>query len=416
MHPKIALAFALSLVACGGSKVDLSGVYTGTVVVSLNPPIGIVSNVVYNVTLTLQQSGGSVSGTFVATTTSSFATPMVSGTASGPVKRPGQIEPLTVTVGNVAAGCTPSQFSASGNATLLQEDLVWTAEGQITCTGQTIAVTILSPGSLHRTGAGGTDGGTSPDGGAAGDGGPTLPDPCGVAGDWVTRCPAGSTCSGCAEVTQEINMYFTISQSIAAGGGSWTGNVGSYSFDPATCMLTHTFTVSNPCFNGTRSYTRVLQGGGGSHDEVFTCWSGVSCICQGSHTCTDIKLGGVPDGGTDGGPPAATGAIQMTVTCGGSECGKTGNLYGAVYPLPSGIPADETKNGVTLSSTAPIVFTFTGLSPGSWVAHAYLCSTVAGTQSSMGTDVPVTVIAGATATVTVVLDMPYGSNCAGQPP
>jgi hypothetical protein len=220
------------------------------------------------------------------------------------------------------------------------------------------------PGTGTDAGAGGAAGvggaaGAADAGGAAGAGGSTaLPDPCKVAGDWMTDCPAGSTCSGCNNSTDEVTSYYTISPEIAARGGSFVAGNVSYSFDAATCELTASFGVDNACFTGTRTYVRLLSRPSSSHDQTFTCYTNGACTCAGTQTCTDVSLD-TSSGGTGGGGRGGSGgsAAAGGAAVGGSTstdclltCLLTNPPNGTLCCLPSGTCGIDYGAGCTAPS------------------------------------------------------------------
>lgn len=122
------------------------------------------------------------------------------------------------------------------------------------------------------------------------DGGDTVSvniDPCDVVGNWLTTWDGGY--QGCDCFVTADKEAFTITPEVAAFGGTWEGSYGPYTFDPSTCTLTTSFETSNPCFTGTRTYSREIKNGEGTFQATYVCFSGATCLCSGTRTAWDKR-------------------------------------------------------------------------------------------------------------------------------
>jgi hypothetical protein len=107
---------------------------------------------------------------------------------------------------------------------------------------------------------------------------------------------------------------------------------------------------------------------------------------------------------------ATTGAIMLTIQCGGSGCGKTGNLKLALDDCNGGATiASKTQPGKSLTAGVDLHATFDTLDPAMYCATGYLdadssFSLTTGDVVASGGAAHATVVAGQIATATIVLD------------
>ncbi len=116
-----------------------------------------------------------------------------------------------------------------------------------------------------------------------------------------------------------------------------------------------------------------------------------------------------PDAPTPDATSATTGAFQVTMQCGGAGCGKMGGLHLSADDCNKNPIANKFLPGKTLTAGVDIDTTIDSLVPGMYCATAYLdvdnnFAISAGDVVAAAAAAQVTVVAGDTATATIVLD------------
>ncbi len=107
---------------------------------------------------------------------------------------------------------------------------------------------------------------------------------------------------------------------------------------------------------------------------------------------------------------ATTGAIMLTIQCGGSVCGKTGHVKIAVDDCMGGATvSSKTLLDKTLAAGSDVVTTIDTLDPGAYCATAYLDVNMnftldAGDATASAGPAKATVVAGQVVAATTVLD------------
>jgi len=106
---------------------------------------------------------------------------------------------------------------------------------------------------------------------------PEIPasDVCGAEGAWRFSCPSIKADESCnIKSIGAISQRFTITESVAQTGGSWTAGANKYTLDLTTCQVSG-FTSGMPCRD--LHFEADLRSKSGRN--VYGCWDGAQ-KCQ----------------------------------------------------------------------------------------------------------------------------------------